>query len=276
MQIFINGKPADITLEAEKNVGELLTGIEIWLEGTGNHISGIEIDGERTELEAIPQTFERDLANIQTIDIVISSFLEFASEALIIAKATLKKYENAAFDEKQLVRGSFETCAAARFLADHIPDLAKVMCNTLAGEGLSPIDTIRLIDERLREIEEPKQEIITCGALVSEITVRLEDLPLDMQTGKDKKAMETIRLFSHIAEKLFRLLAWLKYYGFEIAAISIDSIPIKQFIEEFDAVLKELLGAYEAYDTVLVGDISEYEMAPRLLKLYSAMKESIL
>ena len=45
MDIFINGKKADIALETEKTVGELLAGIEKWLDGTGSRISGIEIDG---------------------------------------------------------------------------------------------------------------------------------------------------------------------------------------------------------------------------------------
>jgi hypothetical protein len=43
-------------------------------------------------------------------------------------------------------------------------------------------------------------------------------------------------------------------------------------VEEFNSTLKELFSAYENRDTVLVGDIAEYELAPRLLKLFSAMK----
>jgi hypothetical protein len=43
-------------------------------------------------------------------------------------------------------------------------------------------------------------------------------------------------------------------------------------MEEFNAALSELSAAYENRDTVLVGDISEYELAPRLSKFFSALK----
>ena len=38
-------------------------------------------------------------------------------------------------------------------------------------------------------------------------------------------------------------------------------------------MLKELVEAYEIQDAVLVGDLAEYELSPRLLKLYSALTE---
>jgi hypothetical protein len=35
--------------------------------------------------------------------------------------------------------------------------------------------------------------------------------------------------------------------------------------------MKELIAAYENKDTVLVGDLAEYELSPRLLKLCSVL-----
>ena len=43
------------------------------------------------------------------------------------------------------------------------------------------------------------------------------------------------------------------------------------YIMEFSAALRELLAAYEQHDTVLVGDLAEYEMAPRLRGLHAAL-----
>jgi hypothetical protein len=52
----------------------------------------------------------------------------------------------------------------------------------------------------------------------------------------------------------------------------IDELPVKAFIEEFTAALRELSLAYENRDTVLAGDIAEYELAPRFLKFFTALK----
>ncbi|MDR1057937.1 MAG: hypothetical protein LBL43_00160, partial [Treponema sp.] len=52
----------------------------------------------------------------------------------------------------------------------------------------------------------------------------------------------------------------------------IDGRTIREFVEDFGAALGELTAAYEGYDAVLLGDLAEYELAPRLVKLYGALK----
>jgi hypothetical protein len=47
-------------------------------------------------------------------------------------------------------------------------------------------------------------------------------------------------------------------------------------MEEFGAALKELLAAYEVRDAVLVGDLAEYELAPRLRGLYAAINTPLV
>jgi hypothetical protein len=44
-------------------------------------------------------------------------------------------------------------------------------------------------------------------------------------------------------------------------------LNLKDYIDEFSTALKELASAYENNDTVLVGDLAEYELSPRLLCL---------
>jgi hypothetical protein len=55
-------------------------------------------------------------------------------------------------------------------------------------------------------------------------------------------------------------------------SLVIDDIPARTFMEEFNAALIELTSAYENRDTVLAGDIAEYELAPRLIKFFAAIK----
>jgi hypothetical protein len=101
----------------------------------------------------------------------------------------------------------------------------------------------------------------------------MEELPLDMQTGKDQRAAETVQLFSQMGEKLFRIFFIQKSEGLSLDALTIDDLPARGFIKEFNAILEELSSAYKNHDTILVGDIAEYELAPRLVKLYTALKD---
>jgi hypothetical protein len=273
MDISINEKPADITLESEKTVGELLSGIEQWLQGSEHRISGLRIDGQTIDARSLSQVFTQPLDHIQSIDITVSAWQDLALEALLNIREDLLSYDQSAFDRKYRIKNTWEAGVAARFLAEHIPDIFALVRKTFEGSGLTPTNAGRIVDERIRELVDPVNEIAAMQNAVSEIASRLEDLPLDIQTGKDSKAVETIQLFSHSTDKLFRLIRFLRLLGRDLDAVSVDALPLDKFIDQFGAALKELLEAYETQDVVLVGDLAEYELAPRFLKLYSALNE---
>lgn len=94
---------------------------------------------------------------------------------------------------------------------------------------------------------------------------------MDTQTGKDSRAHETIELFSSTLEKLVRLIPLLRLRGVDVELFTLGDSQFKAFMEELDLALRELLAAYEAKDTVLVGDLTEYELAPRLRTLHAAL-----
>jgi hypothetical protein len=50
---------------------------------------------------------------------------------------------------------------------------------------------------------------------------------------------------------------------------------VYQMINDFNSPARELVQAYENNDTVLIGDLSEYEMAPRLQEIYNAITGNI-
>jgi hypothetical protein len=272
MDITINGSPADITLEAEKNVGDVLSAINDWLSGSGNRLSGLSIDGEEVGSDIFAEAFNREIKDIASLNLVISSWADLALEVFRRLRDFADLLEGASFGDRDAIRRKWEGDPAAQFLAEEIPDFFASVSRSFRGEGLSPRELIILIDERLRELEDPFLELENVETLVAAIARRLTELPLDIQTGKDGRAAETIQIFSRIAEKLFRLLGILTREGLLAETPLIDGRPFRNFTEDFGAALGELSAAYESYDAVLLGDLAEYELAPRLSKLYGALK----
>jgi len=273
MEISINGKPADVVLETEKNVGDLLSGMEQWLRGSGNRLSGICIDGMETTVQRLPEVMERELAAINTLDIRISTWDELAAEALANLKGYCNLYAASSFEERQQIRRDWEESASGTFLGEEIKDIHNITRLSFAGEGITAADLGILVDERMRELADPGAEIGNIEKPVSEITVRMTDLPLDVQTGKDGRAAETIQLFSRMGEKIFRILQIQGKRGLDLNTMQIDGIPAKSFLNDFGDALKELTEACGNQDTVLIGDLAEYELAPRLNKLFIAIRD---
>lgn len=272
MNITIDGKEADITLENERTVGEVLAGLENWLAGSGYRLSGLDLDGETADSGSLDRFFGRELSTVETLNIRTSSWVEHAAQSVVSLHGVLRGLGALAFQEREGLYRDWEAGAEAQFIREELPDLYLMAQKTFAGEGVSPGDLEKLLEERLREFENPRGELEASAPLVETLARRLKDLPLDVQTGKDGRAAETMGLFSTLAEKLFRLFKLLRIGGFFPENLTVDGSPVRQFIGDFDSAIKELIEAYEGRDTVLVGDLAEYELAPRLLRFYAAIK----
>ncbi|MDR1418855.1 MAG: hypothetical protein LBI86_00580 [Treponema sp.] len=271
MNIWINGREADITLEKEKKVGDVLSGLEAWLGGSGHHVSGIAIDGEDVNARTFSGLLERDITGVRDLRVTTSSWAELAAQALFDTRRDADNYENAEFGERARFSEEWKESPEAGHLEANFPDLYRAALSAFSGEALNPGSLRSLVDERIREMKDPAGELGLLRKLVEEAAVRLEDLPLDVQTGKDGRAAETVQIFSALAEKIFRIFGIQRAEGFEFSHLIVEGIPVYTYIEEFGTALKELLAAYESKDVVLVGDLAEYELAPRLRNIYRAI-----
>ena len=275
MKITINGANADIQLESEKTAGEVLSALETWLAGSRHRLSGLCINGETINSKSMEACFGRDLTGIDTIDIITSSLPELYAESLLNILRDIDDYEAADFEGKKQFAEQWKESPQAQMLAEQSSDLHNWVTNTFSGSGSDPRLLRTLVEERLSELKDPAAELDKTKSLVDDICFRLEELPLDIQTGKDSKAVETISLFSGITEKVFRLYNVLRIEDYPVNDIQVDTKPIAEYIADFGKELGELLTAYEKQDSVLVGDLAEYEMAPRLRGLFNAVSDTI-
>jgi hypothetical protein len=272
MNITIDGKEADIILENERTVGEVLAGLENWLRGSGYRLSGMELDGEAADALSLDRFFGRELSAVGTLNIRTSSWVEHAAQSIASLRDALRRRGELDFAEREALGRDWKELPEARFIGAEFPDLYQLAEAGLAGEGPGPGELEKILEERLRELEGPREELEAAGPLVEALARRLEDLPLDIQTGKEGRAAETMGLFSALAEKLFRLFNLLRIGGFFPENLEVEGSPVRDFIVEFDTAIGDLIQAYEGRDTVLVGDLAEYELAPRLLRFYAAIK----
>jgi hypothetical protein len=104
------------------------------------------------------------------------------------------------------------------------------------------------------------QEFTDCAPL-------LRDIPVQLQTGKDGMVMETINSFSVSLQNLYQALPLLPITPIGDKTPEIDGITLADFPAELTPLLTDLLDALKKHDTVLVGDLSEYELAPRIERL---------
>ncbi|AEJ19270.1 hypothetical protein [Gracilinema caldarium] len=264
MQVTINGNSTDLVVETEKTLGELLINLELWLENRGFSVSGLSINGSSIGADALEQLYSMDLEKIEQLDIQASSWVELYHQALQEALKLVQQLQDASFQERQELIKSWSDSVSMRFIMDRDAELGQFLNNACSGQGITFNGLESIILERLGELEDPLQAAQMVHKLLDETIQRMENLPLDLQTGKDRHVIESLQIFTVIMGKFFRLLPLLTF-------LEIKTDSLKPLLEEIGTILQELLAAYEVKDTVLVGDLAEYEIAPRLRSLQGAL-----
>jgi len=266
MEIKINGKTADITIDNEKTIGQIMSGVEQWLSGSGHRISGLTVDGQTADLSSMEDIFAKEIEAVSILDILTMPITELGIMSLVNLIADIDEFEKLSFEERDKFYNNWRERPQAVFIFEQMPDLFSFFEKTFLIGAFSVQTLVSITEERLREIQAPVEEFSNLRPLLDETCARLTDLPLDIQTGKDVRAAQTIQIFTGVTEKIFRVYRQLDIQGYIPKSAAEKNLP-KQ-IDEFNNAVKELLIAYEKNDAVLVGDLAEYEIAPRLAAIY--------
>lgn len=127
--------------------------------------------------------------------------------------------------------------------------------------------TTVLLFDRMKEITHPVEEAAITAGLLGGAIPAIGDVSVLLQTGKDEEAMKAILRFSEILSKLLRIIPFLTDERPEMRTSRVDGKTIEETTAEMNGFLSEVVEALSAQDSVLVGDLLEYEVAPRALAL---------
>lgn len=121
-------------------------------------------------------------------------------------------------------------------------------------------------DEIQNSFEEEAKE---CSTLAEKLLA----VPEKLQAGKDKEAGEMIALLADFIAKFCRTASFSSLFPEKYKNIEIDGKSIKDFFEDFNHILSDFEQAISSKDTVLIGDLAEYEISPRLTSIADSIKE---
>jgi hypothetical protein len=286
VEILLNDQPLDFTLEGERTLGEVVRGLERWLAGSALVLYSVRHGGR--ELLGLPpeQWAGTPQAEVGRLEVTVRHTGELAranlrtvGEFLALARGFLSRAESDPALAAELSRG---LPPLAESLRRHFPEaeveaglsgLAALLREGGPGDPGGPSRPQALtrlerlegqVARRLEELEHPRAALGRLAAELEPCLERAAEVSLLLQTGRDREAMELMVRFSELSRLLVRLL--------ETAELpAIDGQEPREFFGELNRMLKELARAFEAKDTVLIGDLMEYEIAPRLRRLQAVL-----
>lgn len=269
MTITINGDDIDFTLEDEKTIGDVLTEIKTWLGSTGMLVGDIEIDNRKMTLEEKCLS-EKPLEEVGQLSIEALSIresrirqLEIARDFFALLKDTTEAGDNEALGELESSYRELRTILPQLLGEKPNSSILSELEGTPKQESREQVTTAMLgiLDKRLKEATNPIGEAKFATVKLTQLAKGLDEVAVNLQTGKNKQAMNAIDELCEILQKFVRCLAW-----------GAGSVGMDNIVEDINKLLSELETALIANDTVLIGDLLEYELKPLLMELPSRMR----
>ncbi|MBN2532056.1 MAG: hypothetical protein JXB88_04145 [Spirochaetales bacterium] len=299
MNILLNDKKLNFTLENEKNLGEIIKGVETWLHNSDLIITSVKIS-ERELLSEITDAWKntpiddikelsltvKPMSEVQRTSLEnIVHFLTMLKEALLNRDSVLLKelshgypfmIESLTLLIKRVKSGSLKNQSI--LFINRFPRINEQVVSSWAPEEKEQAYTLidALLKKLMEIIDEMRNPFKTIQKLTENIKTSIQDISevsILLQTGKDREAMNTLVVFSDTLQDFLRVFLLLKNSNnIDIKGLTISDMSFEEYYNELNSVLKELIDAFHINDSVLIGDLLEYEIAPRLEGLIQFIK----
>ena len=92
------------------------------------------------------------------------------------------------------------------------------------------------------------------------------------QSGNDKEANATITELADLIDDICHCASLSALFPDRFGNMRVEGKTFSEFFEDFMEVLKDFENAIESKDTVLMGDLGEYEISPRLEQLAKTLE----
>ncbi len=281
MQIYINEQELDYTLESEKYFADIYRSVSDWLLQSGMKISSVKINEDEKALD-LDKAMAMPIEKIRRIDIdakketddyiaLIEYFQLFIQALTTDNKNLLEELQKEfQFIEKVLASYIGDTEDNRKIIVE----LSKLISEKDKGEKILQVITYcaAKLKDFYKEMNFPKSELSSTVLILEKQLDDYCNISIFLQTGKEKEAYQLILYFIEYAQKIIRIVNYLKTkFGstvFEKNSEETDQI----FFNGFSAVLKELVDAFENEDIIQIGDLMEYEIVPKLKKLIGVIK----
>ena len=288
MDILINDNKINYTLEKENNLGDVVDGIRSWLSGYNFIVADLEVDALKIKEETDEQWQGRPLEDINQLAVTVWSYQDAQGDNLYTVLTYLTMLKNALSAKhteylKELQGGypfmleSLEKAGingtAVEELKNLQPAEVDLSDSTQLLRTLEQIDTVvKRVSHRLENMEKSPKNLTGIIEKLETVEEEVAGVSVLLQTGKDQEAMDRIIRFSDLCGDILSVLFQGHRSG-KIDGFSVGNERIEAFFKNLNMVLSEIVEAFDCQDAVLIGDLLEYEVAPRLGLLAQALPE---
>lgn len=172
----------------------------------------------------------------------------------------LTSFEKTCEENKAAVIGI--TINGKQITADIFDDEAK--------KELSENDTF---DFTVVTVSNIKDSFANLSSLFEALSSKMEEIPAKLQNNQKVEVSESINSLADSIDQFSHVAALASLFPNDFTQTYIDGMNLNDFFADFSKVLLDYEAALQSDDTVLIGDLSEYEICPRLKSISESLKQ---
>jgi hypothetical protein len=288
VEILINDVPISFELEHETTAGEVMDGLSRWLTSNGHTVNEVLLNGDPVPDDSAWRSHGVD--TVERLEIRAASIHQLEIDQL----ETIINYTDLLRRVAQ--EGSLQQVSSVLEELPHIshaihrlvPDLSGLLAesastavqNSFTGDSREQLsrragEVTRILQQRQRELLEPEHELRGTVTALQQILPSFEEVPTQLQSGREKEALDLVAQFAELTRRLLRVLPVASAARPELAEIQVEGEAFSESVQELNALFRELEEAFENDDMVLIGDVMEYELLPKLTTLTGAITTTL-
>ena len=139
-------------------------------------------------------------------------------------------------------------------------------------EAAKPLDKNSKFEFSIVTKNDIKASFAKLAELFNELALQMEGVPVALQSGKNLEVSESIKKLADSIDQFCHIATLASLFPDTFTATSLGGVNFKDFFANFAPILKDFEDALQNNDTVMLGDLSEYEICPRLKEISEALK----
>ncbi len=148
-----------------------------------------------------------------------------------------------------------------------------ITAETFDDEALKPLSKNMKFEFSVVTKSDIQMSLTKLSELFANLAGQMESVPSALQSGKNKEVSESIKNVADSIDQFCHVAALASLFPETFKIINIDGVSFKDFFADFSPILKDFEDALKKTDTVMIGDLSEYEICPRLQAISKALEK---
>ena len=140
---------------------------------------------------------------------------------------------------------------------------------SLSETGIDQCECLEVVSIALNDIMGSFKDL--CPRIET-LCGKLSEMPVLLQQSKEQESAEIIKEFADIFDILCHLISLSSLFPENFKDKLIEGESLSEFLRNFSPLLNDFENSLQSKDTILTGDLAEYEIKPRLENFINAVR----